>query len=97
MSEKVLGFKAKDAEINHKRFGTRKGYWIKANRLVPVRLKSESVSLTWVEKWCKDEIKDTQQTRKCAKEKITLSWLKLIEKDWKLLLSTAKKQAVEKK
>jgi len=52
MSEKVLGFKAKDAEINHKRFGTRKGYWIKANRLVPVRLKSESVSLQALEKWC---------------------------------------------
>ena len=50
MSEKVLGFYEKDAEL----FATDNlaGIW-KVYKLVPVRLKSESVGLKWLEGECK--------------------------------------------
>jgi len=53
MSEKVLGFYKKDAAFcpsEERKFQT---YIIGINKLVPVRLKSESVELKWLEKYCR--------------------------------------------
>jgi len=51
MVEKVLGFYKKDATKSGNRFG----YWYEVyeKNLVSVRLASESVSVEWLEKYCK--------------------------------------------
>ena len=61
MKEKVLGFKKKDGWIyelgeeglkwKHIRVGT--------NKLVPVNLKTESITIKWLEGWCKENYWNT--------------------------------------
>ena len=53
MNEKVLGFKKKDAAINTEFYRGVKycpAYLIEISKLVPVNLKSESVTVKWLEK-----------------------------------------------
>ena len=62
MSEKVLGFKEKDA--GHPKFPnqftTQEMFFVPAKKLVPVRLASESVDLKKLKEYRKSYIKDNQ-------------------------------------
>ena len=57
MNKKVLGFEKKDAAINTEFYRGVKycpAYLIEISKLVPVNLKSESVTVKWLEKYCKN-------------------------------------------
>jgi len=49
LKDKLLGFRKKDA-AEYSSVDVKRGYIIPKNKLVPVRLKKESVSLEWLEK-----------------------------------------------